>query len=298
MLFVALFTQALFGNIRQATTLAPIQEETNKCDEQTLLLIDVSGTLLASNVTLLHAHYKSWRDNWFQKQCPELSLNDQRDLLAVISHDRNTWRLTENWEELLTHTKAKTAALTRSTPESPLSDIRLDKLYSFSLPFSKLDLPSYHLAFSYQEGVIRTESPFKSIVIEHILKYLHPKKLILIDDTLTQLSSVERLCKHHHIPFIGFHYTKPIPLLNKQAAHIQLQHLVRTQHFLNATPAYKTLRASHLKLIADLIARGCTKPTPDLEQKTTPESRLLHAYYEGANWDLPSMLSLHTSGIL
>lgn len=91
------------------------------------------------------------------------------------------------------------------------------------------------------KGIIFTAGVDKGIVLNYMLnKYnYYPKNILFVDDDLTNLHSIENLCKKLGVNFYGFHYTAvskmPFPKINKQFEKLRFRILETENTWLNDT---------------------------------------------------------------
>jgi hypothetical protein len=71
-----------------------------------------------------------------------------------------------------------------------------------------------------------------------------PKVLVMVDDLLYQLESVEKMCKKKGIKFVGYHYHSPVAVkeLDAQLALFQINYLKQTGTWLSDCDTLKNMR--------------------------------------------------------
>ena len=143
-----------------------------------------------------------------------MTSQDKLFLARIIEATDHIWILAEDWPSLLKiahELNIKTAALTQVILDLSLEQIRVQRLQRFNLMFQDglADFPYQHRLFTYKNGLIQTNQPYKGDALKEFLIKLNvlPSKIIFIDDMRQQLQSVEKICAEMQILFVGFHYT-------------------------------------------------------------------------------------------
>jgi hypothetical protein len=238
-LFAALCTLAtLPAEVREAPNLNPIAEEILSCDSNSLVLLDVGGTLVIPKDPILHVSHEEWKAKWFQEHYPDLTHEENVLLIRAVEQDNSHLRLTDNWPELIKKAQASNIKMVAFT-KCPINHIRLDWLTSFGLYFldELKELPYQNDSFTYTSGVIQTDQKIKGPVLKEIVSKLNqrPSKIVFVDDRINQVKSVEEACKELNIPFVGFHYIayEASPYLDEEIAHIQLETLVKEHKWIS-----------------------------------------------------------------
>ena len=237
-------TAQAIAEVKKAPSLEPIYQEIQLCNSDTLLLLDIAGTLVVHPDPVMHIGHDQWKSTWFKQNCPNPSKEDIIALeLAVLN---SPWRLVENWPDLINNgqnRKIKVIALSRVFMDPYLDDFRIPWLAQKGLIFhdSLPELTGRWDLFSYSNGIIHTGEKRKGPVFAEILRQLKtvPRKVIFVDDRIEQIESVEAACKDACIPFIGFHYTafETVPDLDESVANMQLQILVKEHKWIPSKDA-------------------------------------------------------------
>lgn len=245
--FCALTT--LSAEVKVAPSLTPIYEEILECNNGTLFLIDVGGTLLIHKDPVLHTSHEKWKAEWFQEHYPNLTLEEKIPLIRAVETDKRCWVLSAAWPDLIEKAQErqiKSIAFTKCLIHPSLVNLRLDWLKSFGLDFHDdlNELPYQNDLFIYTNGVIQTGQKLKGPVLKEVLSKLkeRPLKIVFVDDRLEQVKSVEEACKEMNIPFVGFHYTafEASPSLDEAIANKQLEILAKEHRWVShedLTPA-------------------------------------------------------------
>ena len=231
-----------YAEIRTASSLEPIQDEIASSPKETLVLIDVGGTLLAYPDAVLHPAHEAWKYNWFQTHTPTLSKEDKIALDRVILRTLGKWKLLDaQWPEVIVQAQdqgVKVVAFTKVAMDKCQRGARAQTLQALGIPF-KNDLPELSKGqfYEYAQGVIETEHQTKGPVLKEIVSSLttRPEKIVFVDDRMNQIQSVDDACQNLDIPCTAFHYI-PItnaPPLDEKIADYQLSTLVREHRWLS-----------------------------------------------------------------
>lgn len=226
----------LSGRIAECHSTKVIEKEIEK---DTLVLFDIDKTTLTTST---HLGSPSWFDHlrvkvaqWglpkeaviplihkVMKQAPHIPVEEATPLLIANLQDKGhlVWALT---------------ARIKTAPWDPYFD-RTTALHlkGAGIDFEQTQLPedlskkTFPATFSY--GIIFTDWQPKGPILKNFLQALNyrPAKVVLIDDQLEFLQSVEKAMTEMKIPFVGFHYRycetwdRPFDIL---ISNIQLQNL-------------------------------------------------------------------------
>lgn len=255
-IFIGLFFLASFcpgyAEIQAASFLEPIRQEIANSPKETLVLLDVGGTLLAYPDAVLHPSHEAWKYNWFQTHYPLLSKEERVGFDRIVLRTLGAWKLHDPlWPEVIVEAQdygVKIVAFTKVALDPSVQGSRVQILKNFGLSF-KNDLPelSKGAFYEYMEGVIETEHQVKGPVLKEIIATLgkHPEKIIFVDDRLKQIKSVDDACRELAIPCIAFHYVPnaETPQLNEKLAHYQLFTLVNEHRWVSEKEALLELEA-------------------------------------------------------
>jgi len=241
--FFILAFSVCYAEIRTTDSLSSIACEFEKSDLDTLVLLDIGGTLLAFCDPLLHKAHEKWTKEWFEKNCPNITKEETIKLVRIVEEVTTNWRLIDaNWPAAVSKAQSKDAKVVAFTKVLGLKGKRAQNLAAFGV-ILKNDLPtlSSGTLYEYSDGVIATEEPLKGPVLEEVLQNMakKPKKIIFVDDRLEQIQSVEETCLKHDLSSISFHYTATlaIPDLDVTVADQQLHTLVKQHRWVPAQHA-------------------------------------------------------------
>ena len=224
-----------YAEIQTVSSLEPIQQEIANSPKETLVLLDVGGTLLAYPDAVLYPAHEAWKYNWFQTHCPTISREEKIAFDKIILGTLSKWKLLDAlWPEVVVRAQnhgAKVVAFTKVAMDPSMRGSRAQILQDHGIPL-KNDLPelSKGLSYEYAQGVIETEYQLKGPVLKEILSSLstRPKKIIFVDDRIKQIKSVNDTCLELEIPCMALHYVPitDVPQLNEKIADYQLFILV------------------------------------------------------------------------
>lgn len=243
-LFIGLFflgsSCAGYAEIRTASSLEPIRREIAESPKETLVLLDVGGTLLTYPGAVLHPSHDAWRYEWFHTHHPNLSKEEKISLDRIVLATLGAWQLLDaGWPEVVIEAQdhgVKVVAFTKVALDPSISASRADMLRRIGIPF-KDDLPelSRGNSYEYSQGVIETECRLKGPVLEEILSSLtmRPEKIVFVDDRVNQIKSVDDACRDLEIPCVAFHYVPEAtaPTLDEKIADYQFSTLVHERRW-------------------------------------------------------------------
>lgn len=235
-----------YAETRVSDSLKPIQQEILSSPKETLVLLDVGGTLLAYPDAVLHPSHESWKYDWFQTHYPTISREEKIALDRIILGTLGKWELLDElWPEVILEAQnhgMKVVAFTKVAMDPSMRGSRAQILQSLGIPF-KNDLPelSNGQSFEYAQGVIETEYQLKGPVLKEVLSRLNsrPKKILFVDDRMKQIKSVDDTCGELGIPCTAFHYvpSESAPQLDEKIADYQLSTLVHKRRWVHESQA-------------------------------------------------------------
>ncbi|MES2344649.1 MAG: DUF2608 domain-containing protein [Chlamydiota bacterium] len=183
-----------YAEIRTISSLEPIQQEIANSPKEILVLLDVGGTLLAYPDAILHPSHETWKYEWFQTHCPNISREEKIAFDRIILATLDTWKLLDaRWPEVIVQAQdlgVKVIAFTKVAMDPSVRGSRAQILRTLGIPF-KNDLPelSQGAFYEYAQGVIETECQLKGPVLKEILSSLtmRPEKIVFVDDRMKQV---------------------------------------------------------------------------------------------------------------
>lgn len=229
---------ALHAEIKSISTLSPLQEELLKSPKNTLLLLDIGGTLLAYPDAILCPENETWKYQWFQTHYPQMKSEEKIALDEIILTTLGQWQLQENeWPEVLEQANAlgiSPVAFTK-VPRNSLQSAQILQTHGLQL---KEDLPlTSGQTYQWGHGIIATQCSLKGPVLKEVLSNLNfrPEKIIFVDDRLKQVQSVHDVCSKLNICCTALHYTSSSPTLplNEKTADYQLMTLVQDHRWVH-----------------------------------------------------------------
>lgn len=222
-------------------------------DQDTLVLIDLDQTAITSSMTLNSQAWwdhapKVWKAEEFYPlirmiidKVPQIAV--ENDIPCMIQHLQRqgitVWSLTgrmkqspwDNEHDLTTAHILKNVNIDFMLSKIP-EGIDLDKLASY---------PQFSCGMIFTDW--KPKGPYLIQFLQTLIYY--PKKVLLIDDTLKQLESVEEELNRAGIPFIGFHYLRNVnEKFDPAIGNIQLEALHREGKLLSDEEA-KRIKREH-----------------------------------------------------
>jgi hypothetical protein len=239
------------AKIQVVDSLKPIELELAKCSEDTLVLLDIGGTLLMHKDAILDAKHEEWKRKWFARHYPNSTRDDIVSSVRVVESAFENWKLVdEKWPLVISKAQqnnAKVVALTKVIVDPTLKKLRPENLKRQGV-LLKDDLRGLAQGnfYEYAEGIIETEAKLKGPVLLELLPKLkdRPTKIIFVDDRLEQVRSVEEACQALKIPCVGFHYTaskKHVAELDEKVADYQLHTLMKEGRWVSESQAKANL---------------------------------------------------------
>ena len=207
-----------YAEIRTASSLESIQQEIANSPKETLVLLDVGGTLLAYPDAVLDPSHEAWKYDWFQTHCPTISREEKIALDRIILRTLGNWKLLDaRWPEVVVQAQdhgVKVVAFTKVAMDPSTRGSRAQILLALGIHFKNYlpELSKGHF-YEYAQGVIETEHQSKGPVLKEILSSLttRPEKIVFVDDRIKQIKSVDDTCRELEIPCTAFHY---VPIIN------------------------------------------------------------------------------------
>lgn len=242
-------TVAGYAEVRTTDSLEPIRKEIFSDGKKPLVLLDVSGVMLVKSDAVLQRGNRAWKDDWFKRNYPDLSVQELFAIARVCEADISIWRLVDTgWRDLIVKAQeegVKIAVLTKIWMDPQNYGLRLAKLQAFDLPIRD-EFPSLTSGktYEYSQGVIETGG-LKGPVLEEVLSKIsnRPEKIIFVDDQLVQVESVHKVCEQLGIPCVAFLFSAchKAPPLDEAIADYQLRTLVKEHRWVPAdkVPAAK-----------------------------------------------------------
>lgn len=229
------FAVAGYAEIRTTDSLEAIKKEIFSDGKKPLVLLDVSGVMLVKSDAVLQRGNRAWKDDWFKRNYPDLSLEELFAIAHVCEADISIWRLVDTgWRDLIVQAQeegVKIAVLTKIWMDPRNYGLRLAKLKAFDLPIRD-EFPGLASGKTYEyfKGVIETGG-LKGPVLEEVLSKIpvRPEKIIFVDDQMVQVESVHKVCEQLGIPCVAFLFSAchKAPPLDEAVGDYQLRTLVK-----------------------------------------------------------------------
>lgn len=234
--FALLLSTYLSADIQECYSSQAILSE---IDENTLVLVDIDKTAVKSAT---HLGSEAWY-NHLERKGSDWGIGDSTLMPLVTRIMQNTayTLVEETTPGLIAELQAKkhlifafTGRLMVAPWDPHFSRATHNHLKAVGIDFERTHIPAHfaHKKFpsSFAHGIIFSNWQPKGPVLKHFLNELdhRPGKVVLIDDQLSFLRSVEKSMAEMKIPFVGFHYRlceKEEQEFDLLVANIQLQHL-------------------------------------------------------------------------
>ncbi len=203
-------------------------EEVSKSDDKAIVFIDVDDTTIVACDMILRPAGRPYVKNFLQSIASgnissSLSIKEIRSLVMESMKVEPVEPCTIEYISKLQGQQKTVIALTaaRTSELAPISarDWRFEQLKNIGIDFRKSSnfQGSYELRVEpyeknrpwYDRGIIFTDDAPKGPVTVAFLKKneIHPSCVIVLDDKLSYLESLEDSLSEQGIPFIGYHYT-------------------------------------------------------------------------------------------
>lgn len=228
-----LIMMKLQAEICPIESLDAVRKELTKCDQETLVLIDIGGTMLYPKDAALQKENHAWAIHWLKENGLDIT-----SYLYLLDSNQKSWALvSEEWPHLINEAKERgvvVAAFTKIALSPDRQGRRYKLLAPFELTFSPIPGLESGSTYVYNNGVIETDQPLKGPVLQEVLSHYSPKRIVFIDDRLDQVTSVHEICEALGIPAVVFHYTPTTPKtpFNDVVADHQFRTLLTEQHWL------------------------------------------------------------------
>lgn len=251
----------LSATIVEVYTLQAIEQECSTLDKNSLVLFDVDYTLIAPEDAILGPQGEE-----LKKKIMSKTLNDPfvvpegkypRGYLAskIMLQAKNSPVDPQSLSVIKTlqDKQIPTIAIT-TVPASKLgiienlADWRIEELKRFGFDFSKafpktafIDFPKQkekEFKPLFKSGILFTSKHSKGDILKQFLQtiHFHPNKVILVDDRVEHLESVEKVLNDMGIDFFGFHYTaaeKREGSIDEELAKFQFDYVVENAKWLS-----------------------------------------------------------------
>ena len=246
LIFITLYTTTAFAEIIETSDFAVAKKLLDTADQHSLVIFDIDEVIIQTTDAILKPQYKAHLVKWEKELLERTSEEVLVYLRSIIFQEQNIKLVDDQILDTFNKLKAKkitTIAITY-IPTGPrgkiakFEDWGLSRLQKFNIDFRNFnnlpdhtfsDIPAKHGTPMTKNGVTFTALAPKGTLLNALLKYnnLKPNKIIFIDDKLSNLASVESVCKNLNIPFIGIHYTKVIKSdqwhINEEIAKLQFK---------------------------------------------------------------------------
>lgn len=260
------FANTCFADITPINDLSAIKQILESADNDTLVIFDVDDVLVQPADQIFQSKNKEYLLALDMALAKRTSTDKLEYLRAKIAFKQQEKLVDERVLELLAYLKQNninTVALTNCAT-GKIGDIarfeewRIIRLNTLGIDFSAHNtLPD--VQFNYvdsmagvpliKSGIIFTGYADKGKVLRAVIRKfsLQPKKIIFIDDKLSNLQSVQTVAQDHKIEFIGVEYnavkTSLLEEFNQQRADFQFEVLEQEHLWLSDQEADARMNA-------------------------------------------------------
>ena len=267
MFIVLLYQNIAFANIVQTTTLSPFQMAVKDADCNTLIVFDIDDVLLTAKDQILQPTNKEYNNKLALEIQNRIPTQEAENLWSIILLsfqdevvDPKMVNIIQNLQSRNIKALGLTNLLTGSFGKiSSMEDwtvTRLNKHHiNFKLSWNNINTIEFvnltphdkNRYATFKDGISFASGLPKGSVLKAFLNYvkIKPKKIIFIDDKLSNVESIQSYCLEQKIEFSGFHYTavkdklqKP---LNEKRAQFQFKILEKDHKWLSDQEADQLL---------------------------------------------------------
>lgn len=236
-----------------------ISDIVQEITSDTLVLFDIDDTLLNTQILLGNSAWWQYfittlnASGYDKKYQPEITSIIQKILtkVPVLPIDPISPEIIKSLQCKGIMTLGLTARFLKADYLETMGDLSHYQLKSFGVNFSQTPLPNCNNPRLHQfflDGIIFTNHNPKGPYLKEFLALmgLHPKKIVFIDDSVKQMSSVENTVESLGIEFTGFRYGTLDHFhsaFNPLVANIQLEALVKEGQLVSDEEALQFAKA-------------------------------------------------------
>lgn len=254
--FILLFSSNLFAEIQEASDFTVIEQELETTQETDLVLFDVDNTLIVANDALFRPCGEKLLNQLLLKLMMQEGLERSVYLASKFLMDMKTSLVDPNIPNTISNLQqrgVKCIALTAMKSGSQgvidsMEDWRYQQLkekdIDFSLSFPDIPFTIFdefigvNFPPTFKYGILASGTHPKGVVLTAFLKKfgLQPTKIIVVDDNLNALKSIESEVEKLGIPNTIYHYSavKNLPcVLDNDLAQFQCDYLIKHEHWLS-----------------------------------------------------------------
>lgn len=252
---IIFISMAIAGHaeIRVVDSLTPIQAELDNCGSETLVLLDVGGTLITKPDAVLYKEHSPWKEEWYKRHYPNQPQDEALKLTRILEGTPKNWKIVDSsWPKLITKAQssgAKVVAFTKIWMHPFIFGYHSTNLPTFGIILhDELSGLASGKSFRYAGGIIETGNVKGPALEEFIAKLAAlpeklPKRIVFVDDSLEQIESVDSACQKLNIPCVAFHYItyQIAPPLDEAIADCQLRTLSKEHRWISEDEARQML---------------------------------------------------------
>lgn len=250
LMVIVMFSLQVKAEIFNIKNLDSLKEEIQSSEiDNTLMIFDIDYVLIMPKIEFSFSRNLSRKKIW--NEIKDIITQKEFDLLHSSIVQKSEWEMLDTKVkdiiQLLQNKQILTIGLTSlSTGKFGIvenrEELRRKELLSVGIDFLKFNtidkninihsLKNFHGTPMLKDGIIYTAEINKADILNIVLteSNIFPKKIIFIDDKLSNLESVRDYCKRENIFFSGFHYhpTYKTVLGDFNKEQIRLKELLET----------------------------------------------------------------------
>lgn len=263
-MIISIYAQIGFAEILETTEFSMLESHLHSADQNTLVIFDIDEVIIETTDSILKPQHKPHFLKLEEELLERTSKEEALYLRSIIFQEQGIKLVEDKILDTFHNLKNRGISIIAITyiPTGPrgkiakFEDWGLSRLNKFGIDFRKFnnlkdhtfsEIPAKHGVPLTKNGVTFTALATKGVLLDAVLKHnnIKPKKVIFIDDKLSNLQSVESTCKNLNIPFIGIQYTAVIKSnkweFNEELARLQFQVLEKEHRWLSDKEAMEQL---------------------------------------------------------
>lgn len=217
------------ADIIKISDITILNRQLNSLNENDLVIFDIDEVVIQPVDHIFHPHNKKELHKYYSDIQNRVSHSDMNKLLSIVNTQQKIKLVDRKIIDILDtlhKCSIPTIALTHSGTGKfgiidDVTDWRIAQLHALKISFKHLSpykdqvynqLTGKHGTAQLKAGILFTGHVDKGKVLTEFLEsnHLHPKRIIFIDDKLSNLQSVEHALSDHNIEFNGLEYTAVI----------------------------------------------------------------------------------------
>lgn len=248
--------------ILKADNIGIIEKKLKDVDSESLVIFDCDNVLTTVKVGAFSVRNQSFLKNYIKDE--KVSKDEFYDKIRLVLINETTYIVNQRMVELVSSLYDKNIKHMVATAYSvrPLKDIpdpvkwRIENLHQMGYFFERswLEKDFSLNVFGtdhnpvFRDGVLFCDIFPKGLCVQNFLEYIDwmPRKIIFIDDSLRNISSVGEFCEQNGIEYVGIEYIESqyisshIPF-SDDLGEIQMKHLIDKSVWLKDEEAHKLL---------------------------------------------------------